>query len=310
MSELKNQNKMRLPLMSIVVVTYNSAKYIIETLESIKEQTYQNIELIITDDCSKDDTVSLCTRWIADHASRFENAQLITTDSNSGIAANCNRGFKAAKGEWIKGIAGDDAFFPNAIEDFIKCSYDKIDNLAIQTKVEVFDNTFNEENSRGVANLNNETFFERNSSSLLQLKFFLSGGFLISPGVFYSRYLFQKVGYFDERYKRIEDIPFYLKVTAMDIRVITWPVLTVKYRKHDESMTFTKKSFLPSYSTELYTSMLRTSLRKKLPLFICNSIWNLVMVKIIISLGNKGQLCRFLNLARKKFSPIRFFESV
>ena len=44
------------PLVSIIVITYNSAKYVLETLESAKNQTYQNIELIISDDCSNDDT--------------------------------------------------------------------------------------------------------------------------------------------------------------------------------------------------------------------------------------------------------------
>lgn len=47
------------PLVSVVVITYNSSKYIVETLNSVKKQTYKNIELIITDDCSTDNTVSV-----------------------------------------------------------------------------------------------------------------------------------------------------------------------------------------------------------------------------------------------------------
>ena len=48
------------PLVSINVITYNSSKFVLETLESAKAQTYQNIELIVSDDCSTDNTVEIC----------------------------------------------------------------------------------------------------------------------------------------------------------------------------------------------------------------------------------------------------------
>lgn len=106
------------PLVSIVVITYNSAEYVLETLESAKAQTYQNIELIVSDDCSADNTVETCSRWIEHNKARFVRTKLITIEKNSGIPANCNRGVKAARGEWVKGIAGDDLIS----EDFVsKC---------------------------------------------------------------------------------------------------------------------------------------------------------------------------------------------
>ena len=106
------------PLVSIVVITYNSAEYVLETLESAKAQTYQNIELIVSDDCSVDNTVETCSRWIEHNKARFVRTKLITIEKNSGIPANCNRGVKAARGEWVKGLAGDDLIS----EDFVsKC---------------------------------------------------------------------------------------------------------------------------------------------------------------------------------------------
>ena len=57
--EMNNQ-----PLVSVPVITYNSAKFVLETLESIKAQTYQNIELVISDDCSTDNTVQICRDWV------------------------------------------------------------------------------------------------------------------------------------------------------------------------------------------------------------------------------------------------------
>ena len=59
------------PLVSIIVVTYNSSLYVRETLESAKRQSYRNLELIVTDDASKDDTVKICREWIENNKNRF-----------------------------------------------------------------------------------------------------------------------------------------------------------------------------------------------------------------------------------------------
>ena len=53
-----------LQLVSVIIVTYNSGKYVLETLESVKQQTYKKIELIVTDDHSNDDTVEICQNWL------------------------------------------------------------------------------------------------------------------------------------------------------------------------------------------------------------------------------------------------------
>lgn len=65
------------PLVSIVVTTYNSSKYVLETLESVKAQTYKNIELIISDDYSLDNTVEICKKWITENSDRFVNTKII-----------------------------------------------------------------------------------------------------------------------------------------------------------------------------------------------------------------------------------------
>jgi alpha-1,3-rhamnosyltransferase len=67
-------------LVSIVVVTYNSSKSVLDTLESVKAQTYQNIEIIITDDCSTDNTVEICRHWIEQYNTiQYNTIQYNTT---------------------------------------------------------------------------------------------------------------------------------------------------------------------------------------------------------------------------------------
>ena len=58
-------------LITVVVVAYNSSSFIIEALDSVYNQTWRKIELIVTDDCSNDNTVELCHSWMDIHKSRF-----------------------------------------------------------------------------------------------------------------------------------------------------------------------------------------------------------------------------------------------
>ena len=104
-------------LVSVIVVTFNSSQFIIETLESVSKQTWKEIELIITDDCSEDNTIEVCLNWINENKNRFLRVEIIKPEKNTGVPANANRGLYAAQGDWIAFIAGDDTFKPNHIKD-------------------------------------------------------------------------------------------------------------------------------------------------------------------------------------------------
>ena len=70
-------------MVSIIVITYNSAKYVLETLESARAQTYQNIELIISDDGSQDNTVEMCKDWLSENNKCFVSTELLTVEKNT-----------------------------------------------------------------------------------------------------------------------------------------------------------------------------------------------------------------------------------
>ena len=103
-------------LVSVVVLAYRSADTIIETLESIKKQTYPKIELIVTDDGSPDNTVEVVEHWMKDNKGCLSDMKLVTTEKNTGLPSNINRGLQAATGMYYKGIAGDDYLTEDAIE--------------------------------------------------------------------------------------------------------------------------------------------------------------------------------------------------
>lgn len=74
-------------LVSVVVLSYRSAETIVETLDSIKNQTYPNIELIVTDDASPDNTVQVVQQWIAENEGALAAIKLVMSDKNTGLPA-------------------------------------------------------------------------------------------------------------------------------------------------------------------------------------------------------------------------------
>lgn len=105
-----------LPLVSFCTQTYNSASWIEELLNCAKNQTYPNLELIISDDCSTDNTVQLVRDWIANNGERFSRCVFVSTTHNLGYAGNKANAEKHCKGDYIKSIDSDDLIDSTFIE--------------------------------------------------------------------------------------------------------------------------------------------------------------------------------------------------
>ena len=105
-----------LPLVSFCTQTYNSARWIEGLLNCAKNQTYPNLELIISDDCSTDNTVQLVRDWIALNGERFSRCVLVSTTHNLGYAGNKANAEKQCQGDYIKSIDSDDLIDNTFIE--------------------------------------------------------------------------------------------------------------------------------------------------------------------------------------------------
>lgn len=197
-----------LPLVSIVVVTYNSEKFVFDTLESVKGQTYQNIELIITDDSSTDNTVAICSKWISENKERFTNVRLITSDFNTGITANRNRGNFAAKGEWIKHVDGDDKLLPSCIADYIGFVTNNPHINIVFSPLRLF----GEGDLERWSKLLHTNFKYAFSLCPRDFKILLCKTCLFpAPSLFVNSAFFRSVGGYDETIRDLEDWPFWVK---------------------------------------------------------------------------------------------------
>lgn len=99
-------------LASIVMATYNGEKYLRQQLDSILQQTYQYFELIVVDDASTDETLSI----LNEYAASDDRIHVYPAEKNMGLVANFERGLKLAKGEFVALSDQDDIFRKDKIE--------------------------------------------------------------------------------------------------------------------------------------------------------------------------------------------------
>lgn len=98
------------PLVSVVIPSYNGGPFIAQAVRSVLDQTLGDLELVIVDDASTDDTLEIVGR-VAD-----ERVRVLTTETNVGAGANWNRAVRAARGRYLKLLCQDDVLAPRCIE--------------------------------------------------------------------------------------------------------------------------------------------------------------------------------------------------
>lgn len=113
---------MKKPLISIITPVYNAEKYLDECIQSVVNQTYKNIELILINDGSKDRSLEICNKW-----ANIDNRVVVIDKPNGGVATARNKGLEIAKGQLIGFVDNDDTIVPNMYETMYQ---DMIDNDA------------------------------------------------------------------------------------------------------------------------------------------------------------------------------------
>lgn len=220
-----------LPLVSVVLISYNAENYIIEALESVKNQSYSNIELIISDDASSDRTAEIIENWLIENSNNFIKYKFLKSSINFGITANLNKALRSATGQYIKLLASDDILFENAIEDLI--------HFCLENNLEYcFSNVlpFDDENSEKMRQfvhidaLNSKRFFEKDNRNQYKSLLILTTPLTFTLGAFYNINVIKELGYYDEKYPMQEDYSFALKLLKRGQKFEKLDVYTYKYR--------------------------------------------------------------------------------
>lgn len=99
-------------LVTVICSCYNHAEFVIESIQSVLNQSHKNIQLIVVDDCSKDSSVAVIENFIAD----FPEIIFIKNKTNIGITKSVTNAINQVKGDYFIDLAADDVLLPNCIE--------------------------------------------------------------------------------------------------------------------------------------------------------------------------------------------------
>lgn len=220
----------KLPLVTVVVPCYNHSKFVGACIESIIDQDYKNIELIIINDGSKDRSSDEIRKYIKVCEERFLRFTFIDR-LNKGLCFTLNEGIRWAKGTFICFLASDDLILPNSLSLRIKYSLKYNDVCSFYGGVKIIDE-------------NNKIMFnhETNLKFYSFKEIFTHNFILYAPTAMHKLHELKEIGGFDENVK-IEDWELWLRLTKNNKKILCIPEMLACYRHHGNNMSM-KNQFM------------------------------------------------------------------
>lgn len=223
------------PLVSVAIITYNQEKYIRPAIESALDQTYQNIEIVVGDDCSTDSTWNIISELQSKHPSKivaFRNQR------NLGITGNSNEVLKRCRGKYIAFMGGDDIILPNKIEKQVSIMESDKSIVICYHNVELFDSISNSPIRNWYSDkLSIHPVYEKARKILHPVVSKLN--IFAAMSVMVRREAIPVTG-FDPRVPVASDWMLWIDVLAeaeKTARVVYLPQVLARYRRHDCNIT-------------------------------------------------------------------------
>jgi glycosyltransferase involved in cell wall biosynthesis len=217
------------PLVSMVVLSYNQSQFVVETLESVKAQTYKPTQLIIVDDCSSDDSVVTIERW--SQANAMDHT-FIRHQKNLGICKSLNDALAAATGKYVSMVASDDLWLPDKIALQLELMESQPEHVGV-----VYSDAF-QMDEQGRLLPDKFIAAHRNLPEMPQgqiLNVLLDGNFIPAMSTLVRRSCYDEVGLYDESLPW-EDWDMWLRI-ARRYSFVYSPTPSAKYRRHQRSLS-------------------------------------------------------------------------
>lgn len=183
-------------LVSVVTVCYNSSATIARTVESILKQSYENIEYIVVDGASEDNTVEIVNKFQDLYHEKFHRFIRIISEPDKGIYDAMNKGIDAARGTFIGILNSDDTYEPEAVSTVIQRATDDFLQICYG----------------GIKTYQGD----RLESIIFFAHEFMEDRMIAHPACFVSKSVYDKYGGYNIRYESAADYEFMLRVYDKD----------------------------------------------------------------------------------------------
>ena len=218
-------NKDSNSMVSIIMPSYNHEKYIKEAIDSVLSQTFQDFEIVITDDGSVDGTV--------DEVRKFDDPRikLFVFDKNQGACAAAAKCIEESSGDYIAMMSSDDIFMPEKLEKQV-AFLDANPNIgAVFGYAEFIDEDGGPYSGKS-SYFTKNVFAAENRSRHEWLRYFFQGAnCLCHPTLLIRRECYDKVGVYDKRLAQLPDLDFWIRLCmAYDIHIMQEPLIKFRLR--------------------------------------------------------------------------------
>lgn len=211
-----------MPRVSVIIPSYNHEKYVAEAIQSVLDQTFEDFEIVITDDGSSDRTVDVIEGF------KDKRIRLFTFEENQGACVAARKCLDEASGEYVAMLSSDDVFLPGKLEKQVKFLDEHPEIYAVFGYARIIDEDgadFNDEN-----HFYSSIFRQPNRTRHEWLRhFFFHGNCLCHPSALICRKLYDEIGCYDERFHQLPDFDFWVRTCLRhDIHVL--PEELIKFR--------------------------------------------------------------------------------
>ncbi|MBW4475837.1 MAG: glycosyltransferase [Tolypothrix brevis GSE-NOS-MK-07-07A] len=214
-----------MPKVSVIIPSYNHEKFVAEAIQSVLNQTYQDFEIVITDDGSADNTVNIIKQFTDPRIRLFCFAK------NRGAAVAANNCLKESKGEYIAMLSSDDVFVPDKLAKQVSFLEEHPEVSAVFSYAQIIDengNDFAQEN-----HFYKQIFIQPNRNRFEWLNhFFYKGNCLCHPSALIKKKCYEDVGKYDERFAQLPDFDFWIRL-CMKYEIYIMPEELIKFRIRD-----------------------------------------------------------------------------
>ncbi|WP_176720532.1 glycosyltransferase [Brachyspira hampsonii] len=230
------------PLISIIIPVYNGENYIEDSISSALNQTYRNIEVIVVDDGSKDNTANIINN--------FSSKITYIYKDNGGVSSALNCAIKAAKGDYISWLSHDDIYYPNKIEEEVNELKNTDEKTVIYSGFEFVNEKL--ELITAFENSSKTEYRRLNNNFYSILLSDIGGCTLLIPKV-----VFSNVGFFNENLLCVQDYDFWFRMFKHGYKVKYIPKVLLQYRIHKKQDSNSKKDLLRNEGNKLWINILK-----------------------------------------------------
>lgn len=217
-------------LISVIMSNFNTPEeYLREAIESVLNQTYNNFEFIIIDDCSTDNSLEIIKTYTD------ERIVILKNDENLGITKSLNRGLKIAKGEFVARMDADDICLPERFEKQVEYLREKPEVVVCGTGVELFGDGADSYKEKMVCKT-----IPQKEDFQIRLLFGNHTNIIHPTAMFRHKSLIENSIKYDERYIYAQDYRMWVSCSRVG-ECANLPDILFKYRMHNKAVSSNKK---------------------------------------------------------------------